>query len=92
MHSAQSTVQSLELELEKTRIAAPFNGAVSQRYVRLGQYVNVGDKLFQVTGDFAYGGPLHAAGAGYFCLQARRQVTVSPHPISFRPLQPPSRT
>ena len=50
MRSAQSTAQSLELELEKTRIAAPFNGVVSQRYVRLGQYVNVGDKLFQVTG------------------------------------------
>jgi len=50
MRSAQSTQQSLELELEKTRIGAPFNGVVSQRYVRLGQYVNVGDKLFQVTG------------------------------------------
>jgi RND family efflux transporter MFP subunit len=50
MRSAQSTLQSLELELEKTRIAAPFNGIVSQRYVRLGQYVNVGDKLFQITG------------------------------------------
>jgi RND family efflux transporter MFP subunit len=50
MRSAQSTLQSLQLELEKTRIAAPFNGTVSQRYVRLGQYVNIGDKLFQLTG------------------------------------------
>jgi RND family efflux transporter MFP subunit len=50
MRSAQSTLQSRELELEKTRIGAPFNGVVSQRYVRLGQYVNIGDKLFQVTG------------------------------------------
>jgi HlyD family secretion protein len=50
MRSAQSTLQSLQLELEKTRIAAPFNGVVSQRSVRLGQYVNIGDKLFQVTG------------------------------------------
>jgi RND family efflux transporter MFP subunit len=51
LRSAQSTLQSRELELEKTRIGAPFNGVVSQRYVRLGQYVNVGDKLFQVTGN-----------------------------------------
>jgi RND family efflux transporter MFP subunit len=50
MRSAQSTLQSLQLELGKTKIAAPFNGTISQRYVRLGQYVNIGDKLFQVTG------------------------------------------
>ena len=50
MRSAQSALQSQQLELEKTRIAAPFNGTVSQRYVRLGQYVNIGDKLFQLTG------------------------------------------
>jgi RND family efflux transporter MFP subunit len=51
MQSAQATLQSLDLELEKTRIAAPFGGVVSQRYVRLGQYVVTGDKLFQVTGN-----------------------------------------
>ncbi|HEX4310463.1 MAG TPA: efflux RND transporter periplasmic adaptor subunit [Acidobacteriaceae bacterium] len=51
MQSAQATVKSLELELEKTQIAAPFGGVVSQRYVRLGQYVVTGDKLFQVTGN-----------------------------------------
>ena len=51
MQSAQATLKSLDLELEKTRIGAPFGGVVSQRYVRLGQYVVTGDKLFQVTGN-----------------------------------------
>jgi RND family efflux transporter MFP subunit len=51
MQSAQAALQSLDLELEKTRIVAPFNGVVSQRYVRLGQYVHTGDRLFQITGD-----------------------------------------
>ncbi|MGB7354357.1 MAG: efflux RND transporter periplasmic adaptor subunit [Acidobacteriaceae bacterium] len=51
MEAAQATLQSLQLELQKTRITAPFGGVVSQRYVRLGQYVNIGDRLFQITGN-----------------------------------------
>ena len=51
MQAAQASLQSLDLELQKTRITAPFAGIVSQRYVRLGQYVNIGDRLFQITGN-----------------------------------------
>lgn len=47
--SAQRTEQSLELELEKTRIRAPFAGVVARRYVRSGQQVTKGDRLFWVT-------------------------------------------
>lgn len=50
MQAAQAALESLTLEWAKTKIAAPFSGVVSQRYVRLGQYVNIGDRLFQVTG------------------------------------------
>ncbi|HLZ41011.1 MAG TPA: efflux RND transporter periplasmic adaptor subunit [Candidatus Sulfotelmatobacter sp.] len=46
--------QSLELELEKTRVRAPFSGVVARRYVREGQQVARGDRLFWITGD----GPL----------------------------------
>jgi RND family efflux transporter MFP subunit len=45
----QDIIHSLELELEKTRIAAPFEGVVARRYVRLGQRVASGDRLFWVT-------------------------------------------
>ena len=38
------------LNWKRPELRRPFNGVVSQRYVRLGQYVNIGDKLFQVTG------------------------------------------
>jgi macrolide-specific efflux system membrane fusion protein len=40
---------SLELELEKTQITAPFNGIVARRYVRAGQTVARNDRLFWVT-------------------------------------------
>jgi len=51
MESAQAELRSLDMEMEKTRIVAPFDGEVSQRYVRKGQYLHIGDRLFQVTGD-----------------------------------------
>jgi RND family efflux transporter MFP subunit len=47
--NARANLQAAELELEKTRIAAPFAGIVARRYVRLGQRVVSGDKLFWVT-------------------------------------------
>jgi RND family efflux transporter MFP subunit len=46
---AEQTEHSLELEFEKTRICAPFSGVVARRYVRAGQEVNKGDRLFWVT-------------------------------------------
>lgn len=49
--SAQATERSLELEHEKTRIRAPFDGVVARRYVRAGQKVAIGDRMFWVTGQ-----------------------------------------
>lgn len=47
--NAKATEQSLELELEKTRITAPFDGVVARRYIRVGQSVIRNDRLFWVT-------------------------------------------
>jgi RND family efflux transporter MFP subunit len=47
--NARANLQGIELELEKTRITAPFSGIVARRYVRQGQRVSTGDKLFWVT-------------------------------------------
>lgn len=49
-----ATQRSLELELEKTRIRAPFDGVVARRYVREGEQITRGERTFWVTGD----GPL----------------------------------
>jgi RND family efflux transporter MFP subunit len=49
LSNARSTEKSLELEKEKTRITAPFDGIVARRYVRAGQKVAIGDRLFWVT-------------------------------------------
>ena len=47
--NAQDTQRSLELELEKTQIRAPFEGIVARRYIRAGQTVVRGDRLMWVT-------------------------------------------
>jgi membrane fusion protein, multidrug efflux system len=49
LSNAKSTERSLELEKDKTRIIAPFDGIVARRYVRAGQKVGIGDRLFWVT-------------------------------------------
>jgi len=49
LQNARASEQSLELELEKTHVAAPFDGIVARRYVRAGQSVVKNDRLFWVT-------------------------------------------
>jgi RND family efflux transporter MFP subunit len=49
--NARAVERSLGLELEKTRIRAPFDGIVARRYVRAGQKVGLGDRLFWVTAE-----------------------------------------
>jgi len=47
--NAKANLRALDLELEKTHIESPFDGVVARRYVRVGQQVAVGDRLFWVT-------------------------------------------
>jgi membrane fusion protein (multidrug efflux system) len=47
--TARDSLKSISLELEKTQIIAPFDGVIARRYVRLGQKVTIGDRLFWVT-------------------------------------------
>ena len=49
LNNAREVEKSLELERDKTRIVAPFSGIVARRYVRVGQKVAIGDRLFWVT-------------------------------------------
>ncbi len=49
LNNAKAVEKSLELERDKTSIIAPFDGIVARRYVRVGQKVSAGDRLFWVT-------------------------------------------
>ncbi|HXX46202.1 MAG TPA: efflux RND transporter periplasmic adaptor subunit [Candidatus Acidoferrales bacterium] len=47
--SSQAEIHRLELEIDQTRLRAPFSGAVVTRYIREGQEVAKGDKCFRVS-------------------------------------------
>lgn len=51
LNTAHDDETSLELELEKTKIVAPFDGVIARRYVHEGQSVNKGERLFWVTAE-----------------------------------------
>jgi RND family efflux transporter MFP subunit len=54
LNTAQEEEHSLELELEKTKVTAPFSGLIARRYVREGQNVLKGERCFWLTAE----GPL----------------------------------
>lgn len=51
LNNAQQDERSLELELQKSRIVAPFDAVVARRYIRESQTVAKGDRLFWVTSE-----------------------------------------
>jgi RND family efflux transporter MFP subunit len=51
LNTAHDEERSLELELEKTKITAPFDGLIARRYVHEGQSVSKGERLFWVTAE-----------------------------------------
>jgi membrane fusion protein (multidrug efflux system) len=51
LNTAHDEERSLELELEKMKITAPFDGLIARRYVREGQSISKGDRLFWVTAE-----------------------------------------
>jgi RND family efflux transporter MFP subunit len=51
LNTSKEEEHSLELELEKTKVKAPFDGLIARRYAREGQNVGKGDRLFWVTAE-----------------------------------------
>lgn len=49
LENAKDDLRVAEMELDKSRIEAPFNGVVARRYVRAGQEVATGDRMFWVS-------------------------------------------
>jgi RND family efflux transporter MFP subunit len=51
LNTSRQEERSLELEMEKNRITAPFESLVARRYIREGQSVGRGERLFWVTAE-----------------------------------------
>lgn len=48
LKAAQADLGAAELDLERTRVAAPFNGRISEKFVDVGQYVTPGTRIARV--------------------------------------------
>lgn len=51
LNTSKQEELALELELEKSKVLAPFDGLIARRYVREGQNVAKGERLFWVTAE-----------------------------------------
>jgi RND family efflux transporter MFP subunit len=51
LNTSREDERALELEMEKTAITAPFDGVIARRYVREGQSVAKGERLFWITAE-----------------------------------------
>ena len=51
LNTSREEERALELEMEKTAITAPFDGVIARRYVREGQSVAKGERLFWITAE-----------------------------------------
>ncbi|HUO26266.1 MAG TPA: efflux RND transporter periplasmic adaptor subunit [Candidatus Aquilonibacter sp.] len=49
LNNARDSLRVAELELQKTQVEAPFDGVIARRYVRAGQTVAPGDRIFWVS-------------------------------------------
>lgn len=49
LKSAQSTIKAIELDIEHTRITAPFSGVLQSRSVEVGDFLGVGDPMAVVV-------------------------------------------
>ncbi|HEY4009933.1 MAG TPA: efflux RND transporter periplasmic adaptor subunit [Acidobacteriaceae bacterium] len=86
MLAADAAVKSLDQELEKTHITAPFSGIVSQRFVRDGEYVAVGQKLFHLVGSSPLEVRFTIPGQQAGIVHRGQTVTISPTPDFAEPL------
>jgi RND family efflux transporter MFP subunit len=54
LRSAEAAVERAELDLSRTRLAAPFDGHITERYVSMGNNVSEGDELAMFVGASEY--------------------------------------
>jgi membrane fusion protein (multidrug efflux system) len=50
LEALQASYNLASLELDYTQIRAPINGVVSERYIKIGNTIKVGDPLYRITG------------------------------------------
>jgi len=76
LEALQASYNLASLELDYTQIRAPINGVVSERYVKIGNTIRIGDPLYRVTGLDPLVAYLHIPEREYRQISAGQPVTI----------------
>lgn len=76
LEALQASHNLASLELNYTRIRAPINGVISERYIKLGNTIRVGDQIFRVTSFDPLVAYLHIPEREYRQLAAGQPVSI----------------
>lgn len=76
LEALQASFNLASLELDYTRIRAPISGVVSERYIKLGNTIKVGDSVFRVTSFDPLVAYLHIPEREYRQLSAGQPVGI----------------
>ena len=76
MEALEASFNLASLELDYTQIRAPIDGVVSERYVKMGNTISVGDPLFRVTSLNPLVAYLHVPEREYRHIEAGQPVGI----------------
>lgn len=76
LEALQASYNLASLELDYTQIRAPIDGVISERYIKLGNTIRVGDPLYRVTGLDPLVAYLHIPEREYRQIKAGQPVAI----------------
>jgi membrane fusion protein (multidrug efflux system) len=76
LEALQASYNLASLELDYTQIRAPINGVVSERFIKIGNAIKIGDPLFRVTGLDPLVAYLHIPEREYRQIRAGQPVAI----------------
>jgi len=76
LEALEASYNLASLELDYTRIRAPIDGVVSERYIKIGTTIRVGDKAFRVTSFDPLVAYLHVPEREYRQISAGQPVAI----------------
>jgi len=86
MEALEASYNLASLELDYTQIRAPIDGVIAERYVKLGNTINIGEPAFRVTGLDPLVAYLHVPEREYRHIEAGQPVGIQIDALSGDPI------
>ena len=87
LEALQASFNLASLELDYTRIRAPIDGVVSERFIKIGNTINIGDPVFRVTSLDPLVAYLHVPEREYRRITMGQPATIRIDALNAEPIQ-----